>query len=219
MKKIDYVMLGMLLCFVVAASGCVNPWSGSGNQTGNETTNQTDVQGVSNVVLNGPGALIIQQGNQDSFTVEADNSTLSKISTQVSGSSLVIKNLNSVSNGAVKYHLTLKNLDTITLHGNGEANVTKLNTSTLTTTVDAGKITLAGTTTDHIATVNGGGEINARDLQSQTATVTINRGGSAIVDVVKTLKAIVNGGGSISYLGNPQVTPQINGMGTVTKTS
>ncbi|MCE7698566.1 MAG: DUF2807 domain-containing protein [Methanobacterium paludis] len=70
-----------------------------------------------------------------------------------------------------------------------------------------------------MATVNGGGEINARDLQSQTATVTINGRGSAIVDVVKTLKAIVNGGGSISYLGNPQVTQQINGMGTVTKTS
>ena len=223
MKKIDYIMLGMLLCFVVAASGCVNPWSGSGNQTGNQTgngtANQTNVQGVSNVVLNGPGTLIIQQGDQDSLTVEADSGMMSKISTQVSGNTLSISNLNSVSNGAVKFRLTLKNLDTITLHGNGEAQVTNLNTNKLTTTVDAGKISLAGTAKDHIATVNGGGQINAPNLQSQTATVTINGEGSAIVNVVQTLKATVNGGGSISYLGNPQVTQQINGLGTVKHTS
>ncbi len=213
MNKLKYIVLGVLLCCVVAASGCITPWTGSENQTGNGTTNQTDVQGVSNVVLNGPGTLIIQQGNNDSFTVEADSSMMSKISTQVSGNALTINNLNSAGNKAVTFRLTLKNLDTITLHGNGEAQLSNLNTNKLTTTVDAGKITLAGTAKNHVATVNGDGEINARDLQSQTATVTINGGGSAIVNVAQKLQAVVNGGGSISYLGNPQVTQQVNGMG------
>lgn len=219
MNKLNYIVLGVLLCCVVAASGCVTPGTESGNQTVNGTANQTDVQGVSNVVLNGPGTLIIQQGDNDSFTVEADNSMMSKISTQVSGNSLAINNLNSAGNKAVTFRLTLKSLDTITLHGNGEAQVSNLNTNKLTTTVDAGKITMAGTARNHVATVNGDGEISARDLQSQTATVTINGGGSAIVNVVQTLQAVVNGGGSIDYLGNPQVTQQVNGMGSISRIS
>lgn len=129
---------------------------------------------------------------------------MSKISTQVSGNSLAINNLNSAGNKAVTFRLTLKSLDTITLHGNGEAQVSNLNTNKLTTTVDAGKITMAGTARNHVATVNGDGEISARDLQSQTATVTINGGGSAIVNVAQTLQAVVNGEGSIDYLETPR---------------
>ncbi|SCG85887.1 GIN domain-containing protein [Methanobacterium congolense] len=218
MKKSYYVILGVLICLVVAASGCVN----QGNQSGNQSTgsaNQTNVQGVTSVVLNGPGTLIIQQGDKDSFTIEADSSMMSKINTQVSGNALVINNLNSASNGAVKFKLTLKSLDSVALHGNCEGNVTGLSTSKLTSTVDAGTLYLAGTSTDHTATVNGAGSINAHDLKTQTATVTINGGGSAIVNVATTLNAIVNGGGSIKYLGNPTLNKQINGMGTVTPTS
>jgi len=200
-------VLVVLLCLVVAASGCTQQ-TGTGNQTPN-------VSGVSSVVLNGPGTLIIQQGDNESYRVEADSNLLSKISTTVSGNTLSISNLNSVSNGAVKFYVTLKNLNVLTANGGGNSEVTGINTDKLTITLDNGKMTLVGKTQDLIATINGGGNIDAKDLQSQTATVTINGEGKANVNVVNTLKAVVNGGGSITYTGNPQVTQQVNGQGSV----
>ena len=200
-------VLVVLLCLVVAASGCTQQ-TGTGNQTPN-------VSGVTSVVLNGPGTLIIQQGDNESYRVEADSNLLSKISTTVSGNTLSISNLNSVSNGAVKFYVTLKNLNVLTTNGGGNSEVTGINTDKLTITLDNGKMTLSGKTQDLIATINGGGNIDAKDLQSQAATVTINGEGKANVNVVNTLKAVVNGGGSITYTGNPQVTQQVNGQGSV----
>ncbi len=209
MGKMFYtVLLGVLLCIVVAASGCTQQ-SSTGNQT-------PDVSGVTSVALNGPGTLIIQQGDNESYRVEATNSDLlSKISTTVSGTTLSISNLNGGSNGAVKFYVTLKNLNVLTTNGGGNSEVTGLNSDKLTVTLDSGKMTLAGTANNLVATVNGGGNIDASALQSQSATVTINGEGKASVNVVTTLNAVVNGGGSITYTGSPQVTQQVNGLGSV----
>jgi hypothetical protein len=209
MGKMAYtLLLGVLLCIVVAASGCTQQSS-----TGNQTPN---LSGVTSVALNGPGTLIIQQGDNESYRVEATNTDLlSKISTTVSGNTLSISNLNSGGNGAVKFYITLKNLNVLTTNGGGNSEVTGLNTDKFTVTLDSGKMTLAGKTNNLVATINGGGNIAASDLQSQSATVTINGEGKANINVVTTLNAVVNGGGSITYTGSPQVTQQVNGLGSV----
>ncbi len=201
------LVLGVLLCFIVAISGCTTQ-SGTGNQTPN-------ISGVTGVALNGPGTLIIQQGDNESIRIEADSNLMSKISTSVSGTTLSISNLNSVSNGAVKIYITLKNLNALTTNGGSDSEVTGLNSDKLTVTLDNGKMTLAGKAENLIATINGGGNIAAKDLQSQTGTITINGEGKANVNVVTSLTAVVNGGGSITYTGSPKVTQQVNGLGSV----
>lgn len=209
MGKMYYtVLVGLLLCLVVAVSGCTLPGSGAGNGT--------NVQGVTSVALTGPGTLIIEQGDNPSLTIEGDNT---KVDVRVSGSNLFITNINSISNGAVKYRLTIKNLDSITGTGGGEIQATNLNTNKLSATIDTGKMSLSGKATDLVATINGAGTINAKELKTQTATMTINGAGTSTVDVTNTLNAIINGAGSISYLGNPQVNKQINGVGTVSQSS
>lgn len=210
MNKNSYILiLGVLLCIVVAASGCTQ-LPGTGNQT-------PDISGVTNVALNGPGTLIIQQGNNESIRIEADDNLMSKISTTVSGNSLSINNLNSVSNRAVKIYITLKDLNSLTTNGGGDSEVTDLNTDSLTVTLDNGKMTLSGNIDNLIATIDGGGTIAAKDLVSQKATATINGEGKATLNIVNTLNAVVNGGGSIKYSGNPQVKQQVNGLGSITK--
>ncbi len=210
MGKMSYItLLGILLCIVVAASGCAQI-PGTGNQT-------PDISGVTNVALNGPGTLIIQQGNNESIKIEADDNLMSKISTTVSGNSLSISNLNSISNRAVKIYITLKDLNSLTTNGGGDSEVTDLNTDSLSVTLDNGKMTLSGDIDNLIATINGDGTITAKDLISQKATITINGEGKATLNIVNTLNAVVNGGGSIKYSGNPQVKQQVNGLGSITK--
>lgn len=217
MDKINYFVLGMVICLVVATCGCTNQGQGNQSNATNQSGNQTgtNVQGVTSVVLNGPGTLIIQQGNTESLAIEADPSIVSKITTTVSGNVLQITDINPVANGAVKYRLTLKNLNTVTLNGGGDGQVNGFNVNTFTTTLDNGKLNLTGTANQHTLTINGGGEVDAKNFTTQTATVTINGAGKATVNVSQTLSAIVNGGGSIFYLGNPQVNKRINGNGQI----
>ncbi len=217
MGKINYFLLGIVICLVVAASGCINQGQGNQSNATNQSGNQTDtnVQGVTTVVLNGPGTLIVQQGDTESLAIEADPGLISKITTTVSGNVLQITDLNLVANGAVKYRLTLKNLNTVTLNGGSDGQINGLNVNTFTSTLDNGKLNLTGTANQHTLTINGAGEADAKNLTSQTATVTINGAGKATVNVSQTLSAIVNGGGSIFYLGNPQVNKQINGNGQI----
>ncbi|HEY0196240.1 MAG TPA: DUF2807 domain-containing protein [Methanobacterium sp.] len=208
-----YLLMGLLFIAVVAVSGCVTPWSGSGS-TGNGNQ-QHNVQGVTNIALNGPGTLIIQQGDNESFSVEGSDSQKSNVDILTSGNNLAITNRNS-GGEPLKFHLTVKNLESLTVTGAGEINATDLNVSTLTLTSNAGTISLAGKVNILTATINGLGTINAEDLEAQTATINVNGDGKANLNVVQTLKAVINGVGSITYLGNPQVDQQINGQGTVT---
>lgn len=232
MKK--YILAGFLLCLVVAASGCSTQQTGSGN-----VINQTkSVKGVNDVSLDGTGTLIIQQGNQESLTIQAEDNIIPHIQSNVNGKKLslsydtntpiptktvkfylIVKDLSSISiSGAGKVEtggLKTQNL-VISTNGAGEGNMSSLNINKLTVNLSgAGKMTMAGTATDQTITISGAGEYLARDLKSQSATITINGAGKGTLNVSNILKAIINGSGDISYLGNPQVSQQINGAGTV----
>lgn len=206
-----YYLIGGILVFVaVAISGCTSPGSGSnGNQT-------ADVQGVTNIALTGPGTLIIEQGDNESFSVNASDSQKSNIDISKSGNVLTITNRNSGGNDAVKFHLTVKSLESLTVTGAGEINATKINTSTLTITANDGSMSLAGKVNTLTATINGPGTINGKNLEVQIASITVNGAGKATLDVVEKLQAVINGAGSVTYFGNPQVEKQLNGQGTVT---
>ncbi len=232
MKK--YFLTIILLCVVVAASGCSMQGTGSG-----KVVNQTkSVSGVNQVSLDGIGTLIIQQGAQDSLTIEAEDNIIPHIQNNVNGNKLEIKyDTNTPTpTKTVKYYLTLKDLNTISLSGAGKVESTGLKTSSLTLSINgagegnmtgldlskltvnisgAGKLIMAGKATEQTITISGAGEYFARELQSNIATITINGAGKGTLNVSGTLNAIINGGGEINYLGNPQLNQQINGAGSV----
>jgi Putative auto-transporter adhesin, head GIN domain len=229
-----YVLAAFLLCLVVAASGCTTQGTGSGN-----VINQTkSVQGVNQVSLDGTGTVILHQGNQESLTIEAEDNIIPHIQSNVNGNKLSLSyDTNTPTpTKTVKFDLTVKDLSSISIsgagkvetsgfktqnlvistNGAGEGNMSGLNINKLTVNLSgAGKMNMTGTATDQTITISGAGDYQARDLKSQTTTITINGAGKGTLNVSKILNAIINGSGDISYLGNPQVSQQINGAGTV----
>lgn len=232
MKK--YFLAIILLCVVVAASGCSMQGTGSG-----KLVNQTkSVSGVNQVSLDGIGTLIIQQGDQESLTIEAEDNIMPHIQSNVNGNRLELKyDTNTPSpTKTVKFYLTLKDPNTISLSGAGKVESTGLKTSSLTLSINgagegnmsgldlgkltvnisgAGRVVMAGKTTEQTVTISGAGEYFARELQSNTATMTINGAGKGTLNVSGIFNAIINGGGEINYLGNPQLNQQINGAGSI----
>ena len=104
---------------------------------------------------------------------------------------------NLVASGAVSGSIDL-NVEDFTLTGSG-----------------AVAISLSGNATTANLILSGACNINAADLQTIDAVVSLSGAGSADIAVSGTLDARVSGVGVITYIGNPQVTSSVTGVGSV----
>ena len=114
------------------------------------------------------------------------------------------------------YRLTVATLDSIAVSGAGDATASDLRADRLTVEINgAGEMTLGGTVDSQAVTISGTGDYNGEDLQSATAKVTIDAAGNAVLQVSDRLDATVSGVGSVEYIGDPQITKDISGVGSV----
>ncbi|MCC6869479.1 MAG: DUF2807 domain-containing protein [Burkholderiales bacterium] len=74
---------------------------------------------------------------------------------------------------------------------------------------------LAGTVTTQTVTIAGAGEYRAADLVSRDATVTVTGAGQVLVRATHTLHVVISGAGEVEYLGDPEVTERVSGIGRV----
>lgn len=232
MKK--YIFLIIVICSVIAISGCI----GSQNAgSGNVVNTSKNVSGFNQVTLGGSGTLIITQGSNESLMIEAEDNIGPNVTAVVSNNELILNQNNTpVPTKPVKYHLTVKDLNriqidgagqiqsdalnsknlTININGASQGTMNNLNVVILTVTINgAGKLNLAGTATNQTIKITGAGNYGAGNLASKNAAINIDGGGNVVVRVSDFLNVIINGAGDISYIGNPQISRQINGGGNV----
>ncbi|MBL8924872.1 MAG: DUF2807 domain-containing protein [Pseudonocardia sp.] len=226
----------VILATVVAVAGCATgpTVSGSGDAGATATPaspapatagsvaggESREVHGVTGVELASFGELQIDQTGTESLTIEADPDVLPKLTSGVSGGILRLR----VAPGTtiktaepVVYHLTVAGLNSIAVAGAGSVTASNLQADHLAVDISgAGRITLAGTVDSQAVTISGTGNYDGENLQSATADVTVDGAAKAVVRVSTRLNATVDGVGAIQYVGSPQVTRKINGVGSVT---
>ena len=165
------------------------------------------------------GDLRIEQTGTESLTIEADADILPQLVSNVSGGILelgVAPGATLTTRRRIVYHLTVATLDSIAVSGAGDATASNLRAGRLTVEISgAGEMTLAGTADSQAVTISGTGDYHGEDLQSATAEVTIDAAGDAVLRVSDRLDATVSGVGSVEYIGNPHVTKDISGVGSV----
>lgn len=216
-----FIISGFLLAAALTACG-VN--LGSGNLTpvngsGNIVTETRNVSGFDGVTVTGAGNILIDQSGAESLTITTDDNLLQYITTEIRDGKLVITGKPGVLYDKVKeltFKVGAKNLNSLQV--DGAANVEGKNIATENLSVKlngAGAITLSGKATAQDVALDGVGTYNGAELASQRAKVTQNGAGSAVVRVSDSLEAIISGLGSIEYIGNPQVTKNVSGLGTV----
>ena len=196
-----------------------------------------DVHGFSEVRLSGVGDLSIQQGSQESLTVEADDNILPRIRTEVEGTTLVIGLEPRVSvspTAGIRYQLTVRELSGLTVSGSGEIQSSSLRSQDLKVHVSgSGKIRLSDLTASTLAAeisgsgtvemsgkvdsqriqISGSGDYDCGQLQSDTAEVTVSGSGDSRVWAEKSLSIHVSGSGDVEYYGNPQISRRVSGSG------
>jgi hypothetical protein len=238
--KIAVVMV-IIVASVLAFTSCiyipirVNTVHGSGNIV-SETREIKDFEKVS---LEGIGNLIIEQGDKESITIEAEDNIIPKIETTVRNGILVIDYkrpyFNIIPTKDIKFHLKVKNLSSINLSGAGnvecdkfETDKLKINTSGAgkikfnVTAIDfevdisgAGSAELSGKVEEQKIDISGAGNYQAKDLESKNCTISISGIGSATVNATENLDITISGVGNVNYIGSPKINQEINGPGRI----
>lgn len=227
----------VLLLEMSLLSGCAFGMVVGSGKSMSETLAVSDFNAVEFAFI---GDLTIAQGAEESLTITGDDNIVPLIRTTVRDGVLRI-DAGAANVGRpivpLRYALTVKNLDSLSLSGLGNVEVASLEGRNLALSLSgAGSLTidnlaatdlavslsglgsanLSGEVNQQAVTVSGAGSYYAANLRSQTAAVQISGVGSAEVWAVETLSATISGAGNIEYTGNPQVMHQISGLGRVT---
>lgn len=188
---------------------------GSGKMANESRT----VSGFSKVDLSGVGDLAIDVNGSEALTIEGDDNLLPLIETEVRGDTLHIgfKDRTLVQRVTkLHYALSAKQLEGLTVSGAGNVTAGNVNASRMAVvTSGAGRISMSGKATEQTITLSGAGDFEGANLQGETVGVTTSGVGRAIVNASKTLNVNISGAGVVEYIGSPQITQQISGVGSV----
>lgn len=216
-------------------------WGGTPG-SGRVITQERTVSDFNAVNFSSVGEVVIQQGERESLTIEAEDNVLPEIRTEVRDGTLhieyaqengwarvrptqpihfklVVTNLNALNlSGAGE--VTVQNLKAeeiqITLSGAGNLSLSGLEAATLICRLSgAGSVRASGKATRLEATLSGVGSYEGGDLQSEVVRTTVSGMGSATVWATDSLDARISGLGSVNYYGQPQLSQTISSLGTV----
>ena len=196
-----------------------------------------DVRDFQEVALEGVGTLMIEQGDTESLSIQAEPRVLNRIETEVSNGRLTIRPDRSFeTREPITYFLTVKQLTGIELSGAGRIEagtlsmdqfllngrgagaviIGELIANTLEVTA-AGNMQaqLAGAVDSQTVTLSDAAGYAASNLSSRVASITASGASHAIVNVSESLDARVSGASRVEYIGAPAVTQDVSAAGSL----
>jgi hypothetical protein len=187
----------------------------------------------------------LKQGERQELKIEAKESTLEEILTEVKGGELIIRFhnkdyfWNSFQPGEITIYLTTPEINGLAVSGSG--NITadqEIKTDKLDLALSgsgniklndlvadqvkssisgSGNINLAGNTPakDFSATISGSGNVKAINYSADDVTVHVSGSGNVSIGANKNLNVRVSGSGNVNYKGDPMIDSAISGSGKV----
>jgi len=228
-RKNITLFIALLIFSSLALSACSSPYQ----------TRSDEVSGFKRVSIETFGEFIIEQGNEESLTIEAPRDYLRYITSEVKNETLIISTRRGFIGGPVRqatFTITVKDLEDISMSGAGAVKVFTLETDTLDINLtgagsieideltaqrlevnlaSAGAVILAGAAEKQEINLTGVGSYEGGDLQSEDADIYLSGAGSAVVWAEDDLDVEITGIGSVSYFGNPDVYQDISGLGSI----
>lgn len=182
----------------------------------------SEVRPVSNfqeIELTGAGNVRVTVGEKESLTLQADENLLEYLTTEVSGTRLLLGSRNCFSlspTREVTYRVVVKDLTRVALSGSGDISLLALTNEKLSIDLNgSGTVTVSGSSGLLDGDISGSGYIDTADLKTQSATVGISGSGNATVWTTKSLSAKISGSGRVDYYGRPELSQSITGSGSV----
>ncbi len=162
--------------------------------------------------------VFLTQGSPQNVRIEAQQNILEVLQTEVVNEELILSFEECVEDlEKVTVTITLPEITRLTLSGVG--NFTVQNDVDLAALdvflVGVGDFNLRGTTEDLFISLVGVGNVNAFDLSTDSCEISIVGAGNAEVFVNDTLDVTIVGAGTVFYKGDPAITSNITGTGSI----
>lgn len=208
-----------------------------GDLSGEVTTEVRNLDGFSEIDMGGSGDLVVVEGESFDIEVTTDSALQEHVTTDVVGTTLRIEQHYSVvgASPSVSVSITVPDLTRLEVSGAADAAVRSITAEDLEVTISgagdvdlaadaqqltllvsgAGSVTAHGTVQSGSLTISGAGSIEGEDLTVGDANVSVSGAGSVSVRVRDSLQAQASGAGSIVYYGDPRVTRDVSGAGSI----
>ena len=186
-------------------------------------TESREVTSFSSISFKSVGKLKVIQNGKESLTIIAEENILPILESHVADKTLYINNVNGSSvnpTKPVEFVVEVKTLENLYTKAVGSIEVNGIQGKRLSVSLDGvGSVAIAGNVDVLDLDLSGVGSFDGKDLEIKQATVRNKGVGSALVNVSEQLDASVSGIGSIEYIGSPQVTEFVKGLGGIKKRS
>jgi len=219
-------------------------WSGNAEYikgSGTVVIENRDLKNFNQIQILGPGEVFIEQGESEGLKIEAENNVLSIIKSNVSNGILELGIKEGVSYWVktLKYYISVKDLNSITLNGSSRLEIEKLKGDKLSLVINgsgngkvadltvndlnlvingSGRVKIQGETEKQNISIRGSGRYDGEELKSKDCKVDISGSGRVNVFVSNELKGQVVGSGRVWHTGDPKVVNvSIIGSGKVGK--
>lgn len=189
-----------------------------------QKTENRPVTSFDKLQVSGAATVMITKSETASVKVEADESDMKKIITEVRNNKLIVKTKGEIRHNFKVYvaYTVLNAMDVSgasSVKSSNTVNADKLNlTSSGASTIDlqvsikelkstangASTIQLNGTAGNHVAEVDGAASLKAQTLVSASTDVKADGASTARVNASKKIKVVANGASSIFYSGNAE---------------
>ena len=192
------------------------------------------VPSFSAVEFDGVAEVDVAAGKDQSVTLDGDQKVLSRITTEVRGDTLEIK-VHKKNEGRswlwrfvmpddddsakdLKIRINVQKITRIGVSGAAKLKATNVESDSMHFAVSgAAEIKADGHADQVTLAITGAGDADLHSLMVNDATVSIAGAGQARVNPKDNLRANIAGFGKISYPGDPKVTSNITGAGSVEK--
>ena len=193
--------------------------------------------GVTRVVFDTPGELVIRAGSDEKVIVDAEPKVLAQLEISTKGETLTLSSKGRFSTDkGIKYSVTIKgfrglktmasgnstvegfsgNDVDVELGGSGDISLKNIKAGRLAITLkNSGSVDASGSGKAVVAKIDGSGNIDTSNYSAQTVEARIDGAGSIRVHADETLSATISGAGNIEYKGKAKVTQSITGAGNI----
>lgn len=211
MKTKKGLLVSLLAILLLMLSAC-NVVIGSGGRV----TESRSVSDFDSISLNGSGDVIIEQGGEESLTIETNDNIMQYVTTEVRDGTLhlAVEAPNAVLFTRIVFTVGVVDLSGLEIAGSGSIKGDGIETDQLEVSVGgSGNVELEGTATRQTIDIAGSGRYKGGDLRSETADVSIAGSGKATVWATDGLDVSIAGSGTVEYYGSPTVNFSSSGSG------
>ncbi len=184
-------------------------------------TEVREVTTFSTISFQSVGKLKIQQTDRESLTIIAEENILPILESRVSDGTLYIENTNPSSinpSQPIEFIVEIKKLESLFTKAVGSIEVVGIQGKSLSVSLDGvGSMAIAGNVDVLDLDLSGVGSFNGESLKAKQAKVRNKGVGNVVVNVSEKLDISASGLGAIEYIGSPQVTESVKGMGEIKK--